>query len=220
MPLSFYASSAFQGIGDSIGRRAQINRKTKAASRGKFARLCVELDLTKTIFPKVFFGGRWQVVEYEGLHMLSFVDGFSGYNQIQMDPEHMTKTAFTRPWGTFCYTVMPFGLKKADATYQRAATILLHDIIHKEVEVYVDEIIIKSREREGHVPALRKFFERIREYKMRLNPQKCVFGVTAGKLLGFMVSQRGIEVDPAKIKAIMEMPPPRSEKEERGLPTF
>lgn len=115
---------------------------------------------------------------------------------------------------------MPFGLKKADATYQRAATILLHDIIHKEVEVYVDEIIIKSREREGHVPALRKFFERIREYKMRLNPQKCVFGVTAGKLLGFMVSQRGIEVDPAKIKAIMEMPPPRSEKEERGLPTF
>jgi hypothetical protein len=90
-----------------------------------------------------------------------------------MDPEHMTKTAFTRPWGTFCYTVMPFGLKKAGATYQRAATILLHDIIHKEVEVYVDEIIIKSREGEGHVPALRKFFERIREYKMRLNPQKC-----------------------------------------------
>ena len=68
---------------------------------------------------------------------------------------------------------MPFGLKKAGATYQRAATILLHDIIHKEVEVYVDEIIIKSREGEGHVPALRKFFERIREYKMRLNPQKC-----------------------------------------------
>lgn len=149
--------------------------------------------------------------------MLSFVDGFFGYNQ--MDPEHMTKTAFTTPWGTFCYTVMPFGLKKAGAYLpnQRAATILLHDIIHKEVEVYVDEMIIKSREQEGHVPALRKLFERIPEYKMRLNPQKCVFGVTAGKLLGFMVSQRGIEVDPAKIKAIMEMPPPRSEKEERGF---
>ena len=97
---------------------------------------------------------------------------------------------------------MPFGLNKAGATYQRADTTLLHDMI------------IKSRERgEGHVPAFRKFFERIREYKIRLNPQKYVFGVTAGKLLGFMVSQRGIELDPSKIKAIMEMPPPRPECE-------
>uniref|UniRef100_A0A2N9EB75 Uncharacterized protein n=1 Tax=Fagus sylvatica TaxID=28930 RepID=A0A2N9EB75_FAGSY len=109
--------------------------------------------------------------------MLSFMDGFSGYNQIKMAPEDMEKTSFITPWGTYCYKVMPFGLKNAGATYQRAATTLLHDMIHKE----------------------------------------CMFGVTSGKLLGFIVSQRGIEVDPDKIKAILEMKEPRTEKEIRGF---
>uniref|UniRef100_A0A2N9FIR5 RNase H type-1 domain-containing protein n=1 Tax=Fagus sylvatica TaxID=28930 RepID=A0A2N9FIR5_FAGSY len=120
--------------------------------------------------------------------MLSFMDGFSGYNQIKMAPEDMEKTSFITPWGTYCYKVMPFGLKNAGATYQRAATTLLHDMIHKEVEVYVDDMIVKSKERQGHTTSLRKFFERIRHYKLRLNPKKCMFGVTSGKLLGFIVS--------------------------------
>ena len=76
---------------------------------------------------------------------------------------------------------------------------------------------MKCKDREGHIFNLRKFFERIKEYKLRLNPQKCTFGVTTGKLLGFLVSDRGIEVDPSKIKAILEMPPPKSEKEIRGF---
>ena len=83
---------------------------------------------------------------------------------------------------------MPFGLKNVGVTYQRAVTTLLHDLIHKEVEVYVDDMIVKSKDREGHIPALRKFFERIQFYKLQLNPKKCTFGVTSGKLLGFMVS--------------------------------
>ena len=112
---------------------------------------------------------------------------------------------------------MPFGLKNAGATYQRAATALLHDLIHKEVEVYVDDMIVKSKDREGHIPTLRKFFERIRFYKLWLNPKKCTFGVTSGKLLRFMVSQRGIEVILDKIKEIVEMKPPRTEKEIRGF---
>ena len=112
---------------------------------------------------------------------------------------------------------MPFGLKNAGATYQRVATTLLHDLIHKEVEAYVDDMIVKSKDREGHIKALRKFFERIQFYKLRLNPKKCTFGVTFGKLLGFMVSQGGIEVDPDKIKTIVEMKPPRIEKEIRGF---
>ena len=110
---------------------------------------------------------------------------------------------------------MPFVLKNAGATYQRVATTLLHDLIYKEVEVYVDDM--KSKDHEGHIPALRKFFERIRFYKLWLNPKKCTFGVTSIKLLAFMVSQRGIEVDPEKIKAIVEMKPPRTEKEIRGF---
>ena len=79
--------------------------------------------------------------------------------------------------------------------------------------MYVDDMIVKSKEREGHYTALQKFFQRIREFRLRLNPQKCTFGVTVGKMLGFLITQRGIEVDPSKIKAILEMPPPRTEKE-------
>ena len=94
---------------------------------------------------------------------------------------------------------------------------MLHDLIHKEVEVYVDDMIVKSKDHEGHIQALRKFFERIRFYKLRLNPKKSTFGVTFEKLLGFMVSQRGIEVDPEKIKAIAKMKPPSAEKEIRGF---
>ena len=97
------------------------------------------------------------------------------------------------------------------------ATTLLHDMMHNEVEVYVDDMIVKSKEREGHIINLRKFFERINEYRLRLNPQKCTFGVTVGKLLGFLMSDRGIKVDPSKIKAILEMPPPKSEKAIKGL---
>ena len=112
---------------------------------------------------------------------------------------------------------MPFGLKNASATYQCATTTLLHDLIHKEVEFYVNDMIVKSKNLEGHISALRKFFERIQFYKLQLNSKKCTFGVISGKLLGFMVSQRGIEVDPDKIKAIVEIKLPRTEKDIRGF---
>ena len=134
-----------------------------------------------------------------------------------MAPEDMEKTSFITPWGTYCNKVVPFGLKNAGATYQRATTTLLHDLIHKEVEVYFNNMIVKSKDREGHMLALRKFFERIQFYKLWLNPKKCTFGVISGKLLGFMVSQRGIEVALDKIKAIVEMKPLRTEKEIRGF---
>ncbi|XP_017416451.2 uncharacterized protein LOC108327238 [Vigna angularis] len=149
--------------------------------------------------------------------LFSFMDGFSGYNQIKMAPEDMEKTTFITLWGTFCYKVMSFGLKNAGATYQRAMVALFHDMMHKEIEVYVDDMIAKSESEEEHVLNLRKLFERLRKYKLRLNPAKCTFGVKSGKLLGFIVSQRGIEVDPDKVRAIMEMPAPKTEKEVRGF---
>ena len=152
-----------------------------------------------------------------GCALLSFMDGFSRYNQIKMALEDMVKTSFITLWGTYCYRVMPFGLKNANATYQWVATTLLHNLIHKEVEVYVNDMIVKSKDYEGHILALRKFFERIQFYKLRLNPKKCTFEVTFEKLLGFMVSQRGIEVNLDKIKAIVELKPSRTEKEIRGF---
>jgi hypothetical protein len=94
---------------------------------------------------------------------------------------------------------------------------LLHDMMLKEMEVYVDDMIVKSATRGEHITNLRKFFERIKKYKLRLNSNKCTFGVTTGKLLGHMISSMGIEVDPIKIKVILEMPPPKTEKEIRGF---
>ena len=145
------------------------------------------------------------------------MDGFSGYNQIRMAPEDMEKTSFITPWGTFCYKVMPFGLKNVGATYQRAMTTHFHDMIHKEIEVYVDDMIAKSGTEEEHVEYLLKLFQRMRKFKLRLNPNKCTFGVRSGKLLGFIVSQKGIEVDPDMVKAIQEMPAPRTEKQVKGF---
>ncbi|KAE8735344.1 No pollen germination related 2 [Hibiscus syriacus] len=147
----------------------------------------------------------------------SFMDGFSGYNQIKMNPEDMEKTTFITMWGTFCYKVMPFGLKNAGATYQRAMVTLFHDMMHKEIEVYVDDMIAKSRTEEEHIQNLRKLFQRLRKYQLKLNPAKCTFGVTSGKLLGFVVSKKGIEIDPDKVKAIQDLPPPNTKKEVRGF---
>jgi len=112
---------------------------------------------------------------------------------------------------------MPFGLKNVGATYQRAMVTLFHDMMHKEVEVYVDDMIIKSRGEESHVQVLRKVFERLRKYQLKLNPAKCIFGARSGKLLGFIVSEKGIEVDPDKVRAIQEMPSPRTEREVRSF---
>ena len=152
-----------------------------------------------------------------GHAMLSFMDGFSGYNQIMMAPEDREKTSFITEWGTYCYRVMPFELENAGATYQRAATTLFHDMMHRDVEVYVDDMIVKSRDRVDHWATLERFFQRIRCFRLRLNPKKCTFGVTYGKLLGYMISERGIEVDPDKIKAILDMSPPQTETEIQGL---
>ena len=96
-------------------------------------------------------------------------------------------------------------------------TTLFHDMIHKEIEVYVDDMIAKSKTEEEHVEYLLKLFQRMRKFKLRLNPSNCTFGVRSGKLLGFIVSQKGIEVDPNKVKSIQEMPAPRTEKQVRGF---
>ena len=94
--------------------------------------------------------------------MLSFMDGFSEYNQILMAPEDMENTSFITKWGAYCYRVMPFGLKNAGATYQRATTTLFHDMMHRDVDVYVDDMIVKSRDRVDHLATLQRFFKRIR----------------------------------------------------------
>ncbi|KAL4020707.1 hypothetical protein IC575_019488 [Cucumis melo] len=152
-----------------------------------------------------------------GYSTFSFMDGFSGYNQIKMAEEDREKTTFITLWGTFCYKEMPFGLKNVGATYHRAMVTLFHDMMHKKIEVYVDDMIAKSKADEDHTSTLKKLFDRLRKYQLKLNPSKCTFGATSGKLLGFIVSEEGIKVDPDKVRATMEMASLKTEKEIRGL---
>nr|MCH9869614.1 RNA-directed DNA polymerase [Serratia marcescens] len=152
-----------------------------------------------------------------GYETFSFMDGSSGYNQIKMAPEDEKHTAFRTPLGIYCYKVMPFGLKNAGATYQRAMTYIFDDLIHKLVECYVDDLVVKSRSRTDHLEDLRTVFVRLRKHSLKMNPLKCAFGVSTGKFLGFVVKHRGIEIDPSKIKAITEMPPPANLRQLRAL---
>ena len=137
------------------------------------------------------------------------MDGFFGYNQIQIKPEDQHKTAFICPWGTFAYKKMPFGLKNDGATFQRAMNFTFHDI-KAIVEPYLDDLPAHSRKRIDHLDHLCLIFERCRYYKICLNPHKCVFCVESGRFLMFIVSNRGIQVDPLKVEAIVNLPPPLS----------
>ena len=134
-----------------------------------------------------------------GHALLSFMDAFSGYHQIALCPEDQEKTAFVIDCGLHYYSVMPFGLKNVGVTYQCLVNKLFEPLIGQTVEVYVDDMIMKSKAKEDHSSNLQKTFEILRAFNMRLNPKKCVFRVRSGKFLGFMISHRGIEVNPDKI---------------------
>ena len=143
-----------------------------------------------------------------GHELLSFMDAFSGYNQILMHPDDQEKTAFITERGIFCYKVMPFGLKNAGATYQRLVNKMFADYLGDTMEVYIDDMLVKSLLAEQHLDHLRQAFEVLQKYGMKLNPTKCSFGVTAGKFLGYMVTQRGIEANPDQIRSIMNIQSP------------
>jgi len=121
-------------------------------------------------------------------------------------------TSFITPFGMYCYVTMPFGLKNAGATYQRCMLQVFGNLIGKTVEAYVDDIVVKSREASGLVADLEETFRCLRAKGIRLNPEKCVFGVPRGMLLGFIVSERGIEANPEKVSAIANMGPIRNLK--------
>ena len=145
------------------------------------------------------------------------MDAFSGYNQISIDPDDQEKTSFVTGQGTYCYRVMPFGLKNARATYQRLVNRMFQKQIGTSMEVYIDDMLVKSTTAELHIAHLSEVFQILREYNMKLNPAKCAFGVSARKFLGFIVNNRGIEANPDKIKAMLDMPSLSSIKEVQRL---
>ncbi|XP_024035603.1 uncharacterized protein LOC112096410 [Citrus clementina] len=148
---------------------------------------------------------------------VSYPEWISNVVLIPMYEQDEESTAFITNQGLFCYRVMPFGLKNAGATYQRLVNKVFKPLIGKTMEVYVDDMITKSKIPEEHVRHLEETFELLRKYKMKLNPEKCAFGVESGKFLGFMVSHRGIEANPEKIQAIVQMTSPHNLKEIQSL---
>ncbi|KAI0497291.1 hypothetical protein KFK09_020514 [Dendrobium nobile] len=152
-----------------------------------------------------------------GHQMLSFMDAYSSYKQIKMNLTDEEATSFQTNRGLYCYRVMPFGLKNAGATYQRLMNKIFKTLIGRNMEVHVDDMLVKSLEKSQHISDLEQCFHLLRRYNIRLNPAKCAFGVASGKFLGFMVTHRGIKVNPEKIKALRDTVPPKNIKKVQRL---
>jgi len=150
--------------------------------------------------------------------MISFIDGFSGYNQIKMYPENEKHTSFRTPLGVYCYTIMPFGLKNAGATFQRAMNVIFYEHIRKIVDCYADDIAVKSHEK-GKATS-RRSKKSVRHHAgspVEDEPNQVFLGAASGKFFGFVVTSKGIHLDLEKVRAIQEMQPPRNLKKLRGL---
>jgi len=151
--------------------------------------------------------------------IISFMDGNVGYNQIFMAKEDIPKTAFKCPGhvGLFEWIVMTFGLKNAGTTYQRAMNFIFHEFIGKLVEIYIDDVVVKNGDFIKHLADLRKVLECTRKHGLKMNPNKCAFGVSTGQYLGFMVHQRGIEISRRSIVAINKIVAPTNKTELQSL---
>ncbi|KAK1605495.1 hypothetical protein QYE76_029168 [Lolium multiflorum] len=218
----------------------EVKKEIKKMLDAGFIRPCRYAEWISNVVPVEKKDGRWRVaIDFRNLNsatpkdeypmpvaetlinaaaghkILSFMDGNAGYNQIFMAPEDIHKTAFRVPGsvGLFEYVVMTFGLKNAGATYQRAMNYIFHDLIGKLVEIYIDDVVVKSVATDGHLEDLRRVLDRTRKFGLRMNPKKCAFGVTAGQFLGFLVHERGIEIGLKSQEAVRTMKPPTTKKE-------
>jgi hypothetical protein len=154
-----------------------------------------------------------------GNKVISFLDGNAGYNQIFMAKEDVSKTAFHCPGfvGLFEWVIMTFGLKNVGAAYQRAINLIFHDLLRVLMEVYIDDVVLKSVGFEEHMTDSKLSLERMKKYGLWMNPLKCAFGVTSGRFLGFIVHEHGIQIDPKKIESIQKIGEPVCKKDVKKL---
>ena len=148
-----------------------------------------------------------------GSKTISLLDGFSGYNKILVHPDDQLKTSFITPWGTFMYVKILFGLMNAGATFQRAMDIAFSEELGYFIIIYLDDIIALSKTDEEHLEHLRIVFEKCIKFGLSLNPKKTMFGLQEGKLLGHIILEEGIKIDPKRIKSILQITHPRNIKE-------
>ncbi|KAK8919324.1 hypothetical protein KSP39_PZI022022 [Platanthera zijinensis] len=183
-------------------------------------RMCIDFSLLNKACPKDCYPLPQidaLVDSAVGFSLMSFLDAFSGYHQIRMHPPDVKDVTFVTEDGCFSYNMMPFGLKNAGATYQRMMDRIFREQKGRNLEVYVDDLMVKSRDLGSHVLDLQETFATIRKYKMRLNPLKCVFGASRGKFLGHLLTPEGVEPNPDKVRAILELGSPRNAKEVQRL---
>jgi hypothetical protein len=183
-------------------------------------RMCIDYTSLKKACPKDLYPLPHidQIVDSTSrCDLLSFLDAYSGFHQIQMSKEDRKHTAFVTVDGLYCYVVMSYGLKNALPTFVRAMSKTFGDLIRDKVEVYVNDIVVKTKRGSTLMEDLTPVFDKMRATRTKLNPDKCVFGISAGKLLGFLVSYRGIEANPKKIRAIEAMRPPARVKDVQKL---
>jgi hypothetical protein len=179
-------------------------------------RMCIDYTDLNRHYPKYPFPLPRidQVVDSTaGSALLCFLDCYSGYHQIALKVSDQDKTTFITPHDIYYYMVMTFGLKNAGATYQKAIQKCLESQIGKNVEAYIDDVVVKTTNEDDLIADLAQTFANLRHYRWKLNPEKCVFGVPSGKLLGFMVSHCGIEANPTKVDAIRRMNRPTDKKD-------
>jgi hypothetical protein len=152
-----------------------------------------------------------------GCEMMALLDCFSEYHQIWLRKEDEEKTSFITPFGTFCYLKMPEGLCNARTTFYKMTKAALTDQVGRNILSYIDDIVVASRKKETYISNLVETFANMREARRKLNPEKCIFGITKGKVLGCLVSTKGIEANPDKIRALIQMRPPQSRKDVQKL---
>jgi hypothetical protein len=140
--------------------------------------------------------------------LLSFLDSYSVYQQIPQYELDQIKASFITPYGAYCYVTMPFGLKNVGATYQRTMQRCLQGQIGRNMHAYMDDVVVKTKQSGTLLDDLKETFTNLRRYHMKLNPDKCNFGVPAGQHLGYIISEQGIEANPSKVKAIEALEPP------------
>jgi hypothetical protein len=179
----------------------------------KIYRMCIDFTALNKHCPKEYFPLPRidQIIDSTArCERLSFLDAYSRYNQIRLKVEDEDKTAFITPHGVYCYMRMPFGLKNAGATYQRCMQACLKEQIGRNIEVHIDDIVIKTVKADSLLDDLRETFANFNRYSIKLNPKKCSFGVPTGQLLGYLISERGIEGNLEKIQASINMQLPKT----------
>jgi hypothetical protein len=185
-------------------------------------RICVDFRNLNRATPKDEYPmhvANLLIASVSGNKAISFLDGNADYNQIFMVKEYVSKTVFCCPEfvGLFEWVVMTFGLKNASATYQRAMNIIFYDLLRVLMEVYIDDVVVKSVGFEEHMTNLKLSPESMKKYGLQMNPLKCTFGVTSGRFLGFILHEHGIEIDPKKIESIGKIAEPVCKKDVQKL---